>query len=151
MKKFLFLLLFFVFSFHSVNSQMLSKYGYNFQSLPTPGLKSNSITDLFVVDETTIWLGTGEGLSKTEDGGKTWQTFTDKNYQPELRKKGDDVYITDGGHYLADLHLGAIGDPFKLDMELKKIPGVLEHGLFLNMVNKVVSAGNDTVEILTFR
>ena len=79
MKKFLFLLLFFVFSFHSVNSQMLSKYGYNFQSLPTPGLKSNSITDLVVVDENTIWLGTGKGLSKTEDGGKTWQTFTDEN------------------------------------------------------------------------
>jgi len=79
------------------------------------------------------------------------QIFTGNNYHPELRKKEDDVYITDGGHYLADLHMGAIRDPFKLDMELKKIPGVLEHGLFLNMVNKVVSAGNDTVEILTFR
>ena len=79
------------------------------------------------------------------------RNFTLMNYHPELRKKVDEVYITDGGHFLADLHLGSIEDPFKLDMELKKIPGVLEHGLFLNMVNKVVSASNDKVEIITFR
>ncbi len=58
--------------------QILSKNAYKFQSLPTPGLKSNSITDLAIVNENTIWLGTGKGISKTEDGGKTWQTFTEK-------------------------------------------------------------------------
>jgi ribose 5-phosphate isomerase A len=79
------------------------------------------------------------------------RNFTRRNYHPELRKKGNEVYITDGGHFLADLHLGYIEDPFQLDMELKKIPGVLETGLFLNMVNKVVSASHDKVEVLTFR
>jgi ligand-binding sensor domain-containing protein len=79
MKKSLLLLFFFIFPVDSAHSQMLSKYGYKFQSLPTPGLESNSITDLVVVDENTIWLGTGKGLSKTEDGGSTWQTFTEKD------------------------------------------------------------------------
>jgi len=79
MKKLLLLLIIFGFSFSFGHSQMLSKYGYNFQSLPTPGLKSNSITDLIIVDENTIWLGTGKGLSKTEDGGKTWQTYTEEH------------------------------------------------------------------------
>lgn len=77
--------------------------------------------------------------------------FTRRNYQPELRKISDETYITDGGHFLADLHLGSIDDPFSLDVELKKIPGVLEHGLFLNLVNKVVSASLEKVEIITFR
>ena len=79
------------------------------------------------------------------------QIFTAKNYHPDLRKKGEDTFTTDGGHYLADLSLGLIPDPFKLNLELKKIPGVLEHGLFLNTVSKVVSAGRDKVEIITFR
>lgn len=57
-------------------SQMLSKYSYHFQSEPIPALKSNSITDIVIIDEQTIWIGTGEGLSKTEDGGKTWKTYT---------------------------------------------------------------------------
>jgi ligand-binding sensor domain-containing protein len=39
------------------------------------GLRSNSIFDI-VVHENRIWLGTGKGLSLSEDNGRTWRTFT---------------------------------------------------------------------------
>ncbi len=74
-----------------------------------------------------------------------------KNWNPALRMNGSDVYMTDGQHYIVDLGLRSITDPVKLDLELKQIPGVLDHGLFLNTVNKVIVAGTDKVEIITFR
>ena len=72
-------------------------------------------------------------------------------FKPELRKTGEEIFTTDGGHYIVDLHQGFISDPYQLNIELSKIPGVLEHGLFLNMVNKVVSASDKKVEIITYR
>lgn len=59
--------------------QMLFKGGYRFQSGPTQGLKSNSISDMIIVDENTIWLATGKGVSKTEDGGATWVTYSEEH------------------------------------------------------------------------
>ena len=35
---------------------------------------SNSVTDI-VVSGTTIWLGTGKGLSRSTDGGLTWKNY----------------------------------------------------------------------------
>jgi photosystem II stability/assembly factor-like uncharacterized protein len=79
MKKLPLLIIIFSFCISAGNSQTLSKHAYKFQSQPLSGLKSNSITDIIVVDENTIWLGTGKGISKTEDAGKTWQTYNEKN------------------------------------------------------------------------
>jgi hypothetical protein len=39
-------------------------------SLPT----SNVVTDI-VVQGDTIWLGTGKGLSRSLDGGRTWKNY----------------------------------------------------------------------------
>jgi ribose 5-phosphate isomerase A len=70
---------------------------------------------------------------------------------PVLRMAGGKIFETDGKHFIADLHLGSIPDPRQLGSELKLLPGVVEHGLFLDTVNKVVAAGPDKVEILSFR
>jgi len=58
--------------------QILSKKAYRFENEPAPELKSNGISDIVVVDENTIWLATGRGLSKTEDGGLTWKTYAEE-------------------------------------------------------------------------
>lgn len=76
MKKTIVLLMIFSFTVQIAHSQILSKKAFRFENDPFPELKSNSITDIVVVDENTIWLGTGKGLSKTEDGGLTWKTYT---------------------------------------------------------------------------
>lgn len=42
-------------------------------------------------------------------------------------------YITDEGHHILDCTFGEIKDPAKLAFELRNIPGVVEHGLFIGM------------------
>ncbi len=74
-----------------------------------------------------------------------------KNWHPVLRMQGNEIYTTDGQHYIVDLHLNSIPDPRAMDAALKQLSGVVEHGLFLDTVNKVVAAGPDNVEIISFR
>ncbi len=78
MKKLLFSILSFALTVQIAQSQILTKNAFRFNDEPYAGLKSNSITDIIVIDQDTIWLATGSGLSKTEDGGKTWRTFSEK-------------------------------------------------------------------------
>ena len=44
---------------------------------PYSGLAGNSVTDI-VYDGKNIWVATGDGLSRTSDGGNTWWSY-DKN------------------------------------------------------------------------
>lgn len=45
---------------------------------------------------------------------------------------------TDGGHLILDLKCGAIPDPETLAAVLDKIPGVVEHGLFIGVADMVI-------------
>jgi ribose 5-phosphate isomerase A len=42
-------------------------------------------------------------------------------------------YVTDEGHHVLDCMFGEIADPSALADRLRRIPGVVEHGLFLGM------------------
>jgi ribose 5-phosphate isomerase A len=44
--------------------------------------------------------------------------------------------VTDNGNFILDVDFGLIKDPSKLDIQIKMLPGVVEHGLFLNMTKK---------------
>lgn len=77
--------------------------------------------------------------------------LAEKGLNPRLRYSGKEIFLTDGGHYIADLHTGPLSDPFELDAELKQVPGVIEHGLFLNMVNRAVVSNEDVIDIITYR
>jgi ribose 5-phosphate isomerase A len=79
------------------------------------------------------------------------RTMEGRGWNPVLRKKGTEIFTTDGFHYIVDLHLSSIPDPRAMDAALKQLSGVVEHGLFLDTVNKVVSAGPERVEIISFR
>ncbi len=63
--------------------------------------------------------------------------------------------ISDLGHPLIDASFGQIDHPEELDKELNSLPGVVGHGLFLNMVNELLVARRReetiTVERLHFR
>ncbi len=65
-----------------------------------------------------------------------------------LRKRDDQVFVTDGGHWIVDCHLGHIPDATSLAMALEKIPGVVDHGLFLGMADLVILAGPNGVRNL---
>jgi len=67
-----------------------------------------------------------------------------KHPDVQLRRKGDGLepFITDGGNYILDCACEEIPDAEAVDRELKRIPGVVEHGLFLNLA-RVVIVGED--------
>jgi ribose 5-phosphate isomerase A len=55
---------------------------------------------------------------------------------------------TDGGHWILDAHFGAIPDPDALAEGLSRIPGVMEHGLFIGLAGGVIVAGASGLAIV---
>lgn len=64
----------------------------------------------------------------------------------KLRQKNGEVLVTDGGHYIIDAHCGAIDQPEALAMALAGIPGVVDHGLFLDMARLILVGGPEGVK-----
>ena len=67
---------------------------------------------------------------------------------PALRMAGDRPFLTDSGNYIYDLAVGAIPSPDALDVELCRIPGVVDTGLFCGRADVVIVAGSDGVRLL---
>ena len=57
-------------------------------------------------------------------------------------------FVTDGGHHILDASLGRIADPKALAAGLVRIPGVVEHGLFIDLVKAAIIAGAEGVRIV---
>ena len=65
--------------------------------------------------------------------------FRERGYKPVLRTGEDGTPIrTDENNYIVDLHLGHIDHPRELAQDLISTVGVVEHGLFLGMVDEVI-------------
>jgi len=58
-----------------------------------------------------------------------------------LRASGDGLFMTDGGHLILDASFGRIPDAEALAVALNAIPGVVEHGLFINLATLAIIAG----------
>lgn len=59
--------------------------------------------------------------------------------RPILRRTADgEPYLTDGEHYIIDCEFAGIDDPYSLTVTLNARPGIVENGLFLDMVDAVV-------------
>ncbi len=57
---------------------------------------------------------------------------------------------SDNGNLIMDAHFGVIEDPVWLGQQLKRITGLVEHGIFPgNLVERVVVADPNGVEVLT--
>ncbi len=65
-----------------------------------------------------------------------------------LRRAGEDAYITDSGHLILDASFGRIPDPEALSDALLRVPGVVEHGLFIGVATHVILAGEGGIETL---
>lgn len=65
-----------------------------------------------------------------------------------LREKDGEIFVTDGGHLILDASFGLIRDASALSHALHAIPGVVEHGLFLNMAKTAVIAGASGIRTL---
>jgi ribose 5-phosphate isomerase A len=71
---------------------------------------------------------------------------------PEIvlrRSRGDgSVFVTDGGHHILDCAFGSIGEPEALATALQAIPGIVGHGLFLNIADAAILATPNGLKIL---
>jgi ribose 5-phosphate isomerase A len=75
----------------------------------------------------------------------TLEALASLGCEPELRMDQadpDHPFVTDGGHYTADCKFDSISDPASLEIEIKKIPGALECGLFISIAQAAIIAGN---------
>jgi len=72
---------------------------------------------------------------------------------PVALRKGRDgrPFVTDGGHWLLDAKLQRILDPQQLAAQLRQIPGVMEHGLFIGLAQTVILAGPNGVRLVERR
>jgi ribose 5-phosphate isomerase A len=62
-----------------------------------------------------------------------------------VRQKDGKAFVTDEGHHILDCHFGRIPDPPTLSTKLSDIPGIVEHGLFINRASVVLVAHGDKV------
>ena len=63
-----------------------------------------------------------------------------------LRQRDGAPFITDGGNLIFDCDFGALGDPAALAAAIKGVPGVVEHGLFIGLVHRVIVATATAIE-----
>jgi ribose 5-phosphate isomerase A len=64
-----------------------------------------------------------------------------------LRQRGGAPFVTDGGNYILDARAGVIPDPEGLADALKRIVGVVEHGLFIGLARTAILGTAEGVEI----
>ena len=79
---------------------------------------------------------------------QVFRRFEHAGYHPAFRQKDGQRFVTDMQNFIIDLDLGVIEDPIAFAQELDHVVGVVEHGLFNQMVNKVIVAGQDGVNVL---
>jgi ribose 5-phosphate isomerase A len=66
---------------------------------------------------------------------------------PRLRLAGGQPYVTDEGNYILDCAYTGIDAPHELAATLNTIPGVVENGLFLGLVQTVIVASSTGIRI----
>ncbi|SEW25872.1 ribose-5-phosphate isomerase RpiA [Natrinema salifodinae] len=72
--------------------------------------------------------------------------------EPTLRdaERKDGPVVTDNGNLVLDCAFGPIGDPDDLATRLSRIPGVVEHGLFVGLADATYVGTDDGVEVRTY-
>jgi len=66
-----------------------------------------------------------------------------------MKKGSSDVFVTDDGALILDLHMSSIPSPAVLEAGIKAVTGVIEVGLFVNLATSVVIGHTDgTTNIL---
>ena len=79
---------------------------------------------------------------------RTMDAIADTGASASLRLDGDEPFSTDEGNFIIDCEYDDIPCPQELSECLNAIPGVVENGLFVNLVHAVVVASPSGVRIL---
>ena len=78
------------------------------------------------------------------------KTLEDMGANPIIRlaERKDGPVITDNGNFIIDAKFNKIESPEHLEIDLNSIPGVVENGIFSNMVDKVIIGTKDGIKEL---
>ena len=103
----------------------------------------HSKKEIIVIDETKVVKKLGIDspvpVEVTKYGwNATKKTLEELGCTAELRTIMDEVYITDNSNYILDCDFGKINEPEALEKEINSIPGVIENGLFIDLVDEVI-------------
>ncbi|HIZ71880.1 MAG TPA: ribose-5-phosphate isomerase RpiA [Candidatus Atopostipes pullistercoris] len=116
---------------------------------------TNSKKNLWIVDDSKLVNTLGKFPLPVEvvpfGCEHLFEKFKEKGYRPEYRKDEEGAkFITDSDHFIIDLYLEKIEDPKAFANELKNEVGVVEHGLFIDIVDQVIAGTPDgKIEIET--
>ncbi|MFQ6074984.1 MAG: ribose-5-phosphate isomerase RpiA [Candidatus Bathyarchaeia archaeon] len=99
-------------------------------------------TLIIVVDETKLTDGLGSNQAVPIEVlpfalGYVVKELKKMGGKPHLRSLGGKTLVTDNGNVIVDVDFGPIPDPERLETEIKLIPGVIENGLFVRVVDVV--------------
>ena len=75
--------------------------------------------------------------------------FDELGFRPQIRKNGNNNFITDSGNLIVDLHLNEIDDAIILERQIKLMHGVVEVGLFNNIADTVIVGKEKSTEIFS--
>ena len=92
------------------------------------------------------------GLAATERAlGKAFAEAGASGEMAVRKDRDGHVFVTDGGHWIVDAHLGRIRDVARLAGLLSTIPGVVEHGLFVGLADTAILAGEQGIRVVERR
>jgi len=66
------------------------------------------------------------------------------NGEGAIRMASKNPYTTEQGNYIIDADFGLINNPVELSHKLSQIEGIIGHGLFINLADKVIMGYNDS-------
>ena len=114
----------------------------------------NSKKVIIVIDDSKIVKALGIDCPLPVEVTKFGWTSTKKTLEDfscniELREiMKDEPYITDNSNYILDCEFEKIDDPAQLEKDINNIPGVVENGLFIGLVDEVIVGGKQGILIL---
>ncbi|WP_042146965.1 ribose-5-phosphate isomerase RpiA [Paucisalibacillus sp. EB02] len=68
---------------------------------------------------------------------------------PKLRMKDGNIFVSNNGNYILDCQFTSINNPEQLHDSIKALVGVVETGLFVNMVDTVIVGDENGIEIIS--
>ena len=78
----------------------------------------------------------------------TAQKIAELGAKPVLRERDGSVFVSNNANYILDCEFNSIPNPEKLHHSLKQLLGVVETGLFVNMTDTVILAGEEGAKVL---
>ena len=114
----------------------------------------NSEKVIIVVDDSKVVKALGIDFPLPVEVVKFGWTATKKTLEAfgcevKLREimKGE-PFITDNGNYILDCEFERIENPEQMEIDISCVPGVVETGLFINLVNEVIVGGKQGIKTL---